>query len=452
VAAQRINAGDHVHTHNLKPVIHNGDYWSEESERSFESFAEGAQDLPNFLEGSPGFFNGFLRPDGRVGTRNYIVVIASVQCAAQVCHRIASHFNSVKLERYPNVDGVIALTHNGGCGQADYCLLQRTLIGMATHPNTAAALLVGLGCEGNQLVNIKEADELAEQNMVVPPRFLEIQPLGGSRKTIQAGIDAVESMLPEADQALRSPQSLSKLSLAVECGGSDSWSGITANPLIGRVADFLIHQGGTVAMAETPEVFGAEHLLLKRSANPKVEQRFIEKLNWWRDYVIRIGASLENNPSPGNKVGGLTNICEKSLGAIVKSGSTPMNAVYDYAETIREQGFVFMDSPGNDPVSVTGMVAGGCNLILFSTGRGSVFGFKPAPSLKICTNTRTFERMIDDMDFNAGRLFDEEVGLEMLASELFQIMVATASGSKTKSEVLGLGEMEFVPWFREGFI
>jgi altronate dehydratase len=356
------------------------------------------------------------------------------------------------MKEYLNVDGVIALTHNGGCGQRDYELLQRTLSGIAKHPNVADAILVGLGCEGNQMQDFSRESKEKDLIILNQPRKLEIQAMGGSQKTIQEGIELVKSILPKANRAQRSSQPISNLVVALECGGSDSWSGITANPLVGRVSDTIVQRGGTIVLSETPEVFGAEHLLLNRSNNSEVRERLLGKLSWWQDYVNRIGASLEDNPSPGNKAGGLTNICEKSLGAITKSGTTPLMAVYDYAEMIQATGFVFMDSPGNDPVSITGMVAGGCNLVLFTTGRGSVFGFKPTPSIKICSNSKTYLHMIEDMDFDAGRILEDGETIENLSEELFELMITIASGKKPKSESLGLGEIEFVPWFREGFL
>jgi altronate dehydratase len=451
-ASQEIQVGSHVHTHNVEPAAHDRAFDLDESRFNGGNLKSVGAQRQVSSTGTPRSFEGYLRQDGRVGTRNYIALIASVQCASQVCHRIAQHFTSERLAAYPNVDGVIALTHNGGCAQPDYSLLQRTLTGMANHPNVAGVVYVGLGCEGNQLGDILEVHKGFQLEVVDQPSVLEIQALGGSGKTIQAGIDAVEAILPRANSIHRSPQPLSKLTLALECGGSDSWSGITANPLVGLASDALVMQGGTVVMAETPETFGAQHLLLRRADNAKVVKAFTAKLDWWQDYVARVGASLEDNPGPGNQAGGLTNICEKSLGAIAKSGTTPLMAVYDYAENIRQTGFVFMDSPGYDQVSVTGMVAGGCNLVLFTTGRGSVFGFKPAPSLKISTNSTTYNRMIDDMDFNAGRILEENVTMEALAAELLDMVILTASGEPTKSEGLGLGELEFAPWNYEGLV
>jgi altronate hydrolase len=435
-ASQKLKPGQHVHTHNLKSEVVQRDY----------TFGQNLETVPLIPETERRHFMGFERGDGRVGTRNFIAVIASVQCSAQVCHRIAEHFTTEKLESYPNVDGVIALTHPGGCSSADYSLLRRTLSGMARHPNVAGCILVGLGCEGNQVETILEFTDLIPLAVYDQPALLEIQTFGGADKTIQAGIQGVEEILPLANAYHRSPQPISKLTLGLECGGSDSWSGITANPLVGMVSDEIVRNGGTVVLGETPEIFGAEHLLTERAVRREVGEQLLARLDWWKDYMWRVDASFEDNPTPGNLAGGLTNICEKSLGAIAKSGCTPLNTVYEYAETIRHSGFVFMDTPGNDPVSVTGMVAGGCNVVLFTTGRGSVFGFKPSPSIKIATNTTTYERMLDDMDFNAGRVLDDVSSMDDIESELMDMVIAVASGQEPKSATLGLGEFEFSPW------
>jgi altronate dehydratase len=345
------------------------------------------------------------------------------------------------------VDGVIALTPEGGCGgQPDYDILQRTLAGMADHPNVGAAILVGLGCEGNQLADLVDRTNLIPLQVLNTDDTLVIQELGGSAPTIQAGIQRVDSYLPKVNAFQRTTQPLSKLTLALECGGSDSWSGITANPLVGALSDEVVRQGGTVVLAETPEIFGAEHLLTRRAITPEVGRQLLARLDWWRDYTSRMGSRFEDNPSPGNQAGGLTNICEKSLGAIAKSGRTPLMAVYEYAHPIKESGFVFMDTTGYDPVSVTGMVAGGCNLVLFTTGRGSVFGFKPAPSIKISTNSATFQRMEGDMDFDAGRMLTGNATPGGLSAELLDLVVSVASGQPPKSEALGLGQLEFSPW------
>jgi altronate dehydratase len=435
-AAVDLQPGQHVHTHNLEP---------DQGEKDYQ-FSTNLAPVIQLPDAEQRHFMGFERMDGRVGTRNFIAVIASVQCAAQVCQKIADHFTPERLKAAPNVDGVIALTTNEGCARPDYTLLRRTLIGMSCHPNVGGSILVGLGCEGNQLDQIFDHTKLIPLVVRDQPPLLEIQALGGAQKTIQAGISAVEELLPRVNAARRSPQPLDKLALALECGGSDSWSGITANPLVGLVSDRIVRHGGTVVLGETPEIVGAEHLLTQRAVRPEIGKQLIARLVWWKDYLWRMDASFEDNPAPGNLEGGLTNICEKSLGAVAKSGSTPLTAVYEYAEKVLHAGFVFMDTPGYDPVSVTGMVAGGCNLVLFTTGRGSVFGFKPAPSIKICTNSTTFHRMRDDMDVNAGRVIDEDIPLEILADDLLELVIEVASGKPSKSENLGLGEIEFSPW------
>lgn len=436
-AHEPIPKGAHVHTHNLRSGRPDKVY----------TFSQDLQPVEILPVEQQRTFLGYPRPDGRVGTRNYIAVIATAQCAAQVCHRIAAAFTPERLAPFTNVDGVIALTPEGGCGgQPDYDILQRTLAGMADHPNVGATILVGLGCEGNQLADMLDHTQLIPLQVINDRDALVIQELGGSAPTIQAGIRRVEAYLPKVNAAQRSPQPLSRLSLALECGGSDSWSGITANPLVGLLSDEIVRQGGTVVLAETPEIFGAEHLLTRRAITPEVGRQLLARLDWWRDYTARLGSRFEDNPSPGNQAGGLTNICEKSLGAIAKSGSTPLMAVYEYAQHLHQPGFVFMDTTGYDPVSVTGMVAGGCNLVLFTTGRGSVFGFKPAPSIKVSTNSATYQRMQGDMDFDAGLMLSGETSPAQLASELLDLVVVVASGQPPKSETLGLGELEFSPW------
>jgi altronate dehydratase len=400
-------------------------------------------------------FMGYARADGRAGTRNYIAVIANVNCSAFVCRQIAAHFNPERLSAYPNVDGVIALTHAGGCSSPDRSHLQRTIAGMARHPNIASYITVGLGCEGNQPADLARDFGLPDPDLPIypgEPAALVIQNSGGTKATIEAGITAVEGLLPGVNALERRPQPLSKLTLALECGGSDSWSGITANPLVGRVADAVVRQGGGAALGETPEVYGAQHLLAGRAISAEVGDKLLAKIDWWRNYLGCMGGDFDDNPAPGNKAGGLTNICEKSLGAITKGGSTPLMNVYEYAESIDTPGFVFMDTPGYDPASVTGMVAGGCNLVLFTTGRGSVAGYKPAPVIKISTNTPMYERMVEDMDFNAGAILDGDSDFASSAAALLDLVIEVASGKKSKSEALGAGEVEFVPWEPYGFV
>ena len=441
-ASQPIVAGDHVHTHNVvvKPLDH--------ADAKFVSPVDQVEYVPEPLRRT---FLGFKRNKGRAGTRNYVAVIATVNCSAHVCREIAAYFTPERLEAYPNVDGVIPIVHTLGCadqvGSSNYVVLQRTLAGMARHPNVAGSVLVGLGCEVNQASELT-ANHALEGDHCVP---LSIQDMGGVRKTVAAGIAAVERLLETANTCQRSEQPVAELAVALQCGGSDSWSGVTANPLMGLVTDEVIHQGGTAVLAETPEIYGAEHLLMQRATQPDIVQKLKDKIAWWHDYTAKFGLEINNNPSTGNKVGGLTTIYEKSLGAVAKGGSSPLVAVFDYAQPVAIQGLVFMDTPGYDPVSVTGQVAAGCNIVLFSTGRGSVFGFAPAPSIKIATTSRLFEQMHDDMDFNAGRILDGDPP-RLVTSDLFELLIAVASGQQSKSEAQGIGGSEFVPWMLGGVI
>jgi galactarate dehydratase len=341
----------------------------------------------------------------------------------------------------------VALTYGGGCAISTatdgYRYLVRTFQGYARHPNFGGALMIGLGCETNQITPIVERGGLQESSTF---RTLTIQDEGGTRKAIEAAREAIESMLPDVAAARRTTLPLTGLKLALECGGSDGYSGISANPALGYAADLLVRNGGTAVLSETPEVYGAEHLLTRRAATPDVATRLLERIEWWRTYTRRNDAELNNNPSHGNKAGGLTTILEKSLGAVAKSGSTPLNAVYEYAETIQEKGFVFMDTPGYDPVAVTGQVAGGCNVICFTTGRGSVSGFKPAPCIKIATNTAMYEHMREDMDVNCGGIIDGDETVAQSGTRIFERILAVASGERTASEAFDYGENEFVPW------
>ncbi|MFC1996151.1 UxaA family hydrolase [Chloroflexota bacterium] len=443
--SEKINPGEHIHTHNLA-IVH-----------QFEGEILDAQVNPvtPLAEPEQRTFLGFPRPDGKVGTRNFIAVMANVNCSAFVCRQIAAHFTAERLAPYPNVDGVIALTHGGGCSSTDRSHLQRTMAGMARHPNIGSYITVGLGCEGNQPADLARDYGMPDPDLPIhpgEPAALTIQGLGGTRAAIQAGIAAVDGLLPRVNAVQRVPQPVSKLTLALECGGSDSWSGITANPLVGCLADEIVRQGGSVVISETPEVYGAQHILAGRAVSPEVGERLLAKIEWWRDYLQLMGGDFDDNPAPGNKAGGLTNICEKSLGAITKGGSTPLMAVYDYAEPIHTQGFGLMDTPGYDPASVTGMVAGGCNMVLFTTGRGSVAGFKPAPVIKISTNTQTYQRLSGDMDINAGAILDGDSDFPASTKALFEMVVDVASGKQSKSEALGMGEVEFVPWNPFGFV
>ncbi len=431
LASRAIRPGDHVHTHNVG---------FRESDRD-PAFGADVRPVDYVAEGRRRTFLGYRRADGRVGTRNYIAVIATVNCAAHVAREIAHHFTAERLAAFPQVDGVIALTHCLGC-PIEYPLLQRTLAGMARHPNVGGYLLVGLGCETNQVAMLMERFGLSGPGLI-------IQEMGGIRRTVQAGIAAVEGLLPTVNAVVRTAQPLSELTLALQCGGSDAWSGVTANPVVGLVADEVVRQGGTVVLAETPEIDGAEHLLTRRAVSPQVGQKLLEMVRWWREYARRLGISVDDNRSVGNEAGGLTTLYEKSLGAVAKAGSTPLTAVYDYAEPVAARGLVFMNSPGYDPVSVTGQVAGGCNLVLFTTGRGSVLGFKPAPCIKVSSHPALYQRMADDLDLDAGRVL-AGVEMQQVAAELLDLVVAVASGQPSRSEAQGVGEAEFCPWNVEG--
>jgi altronate hydrolase len=392
-------------------------------------------------------FRGYRRANGKVGTRNYIGVLTSVNCSTTVASMIADEIErSGILADYPNIDGIIALKQVQGCVVDNFNgifdILRRTVWGYATNPNMGGALVIGLGCEGFQIPRLKEAYGIVESETF---RTLTIQEVGGTRKTVEAGVAAVRDMLATVNDVSREDVPVSELVLAMQCGGSDSYSGITANPALGIASDLLVAQGATTVLSETPEIYGAEHLLTRRAACPDVAEKLLERIRWWEDYTARNLMEMNNNPSPGNKLGGLTTILEKSLGAVAKGGSAPLEAVFEYAEPITTRGFVFMDTPGYDPVSATGQVAGGANIMCFTTGRGSAYGCKPTPSIKIATNTSIYEKMLEDMDMNAGDVL-EGVSLIDKGQEIFEKILAVASGEKTRSELLGYGSNEFAPW------
>lgn len=434
-ATQNIEPGDYVHVHNLAmPTVN--------SEHSVQNVYS-----PTALSHEPATFEGYLRDDGRVGTRNYIGIISSVNCSATVCKHIAQAFTAERLKDFPNVDGVVAITHGSGCGMGakgeGIDILKRTLSGYANHANFAGVLLIGLGCEVNQLTPL--LDELDDRAALLKASLI-IQDAGGTRETVQRGIAYIEAMLPIINKFQRTTVAASHLCVGLQCGGSDGYSGITANPALGAAVDLLVQQGGTAILSETPEIYGAEHLLTARAASPEIAAQLMERIHWWEAYVRHNDGDMNNNPSPGNKAGGITTILEKSLGAVAKAGATGLMGVYQYAETIEARGLVFMDTPGYDPVSATGQVAGGANLICFTTGRGSTYGCKPTPSLKIATNTGLFQRMELDMDFNAGGIVDGVESVAESGQRLFQLMLDTASGRQTCSEENGLGDNEFLPW------
>ncbi|WP_217987854.1 UxaA family hydrolase [Halomonas salipaludis] len=434
-ASQDISAGEHVHGHNLDMGEFTREYDFCADVNPVEYVSKAAT------------FRGIVRPDGRVATRNYIGVLTTVNCSATVARGIAQHFTSELLRDVPNVDGVVALTHGLGCcmdtGGEGMRVLQRTVAGYARHVNFSGILVVGLGCEANQISTLFEAQSLSETCQV---RSLIIQNTGGTSKTIDKGIGIVKDMLVHANNVDRQPVPASHLVLGLECGGSDGYSGISANPALGVAVDLLVRHGGTAVLAETPEVYGAEHLLTRRAVSQSVGEKLIERIRWWEDYTNRNRGEMNNNPTPGNKAGGLTTILEKSLGAVAKSGTTPLVEVYEYAENITAKGFVFMDTPGYDPVSVTGMVSGGANIVCFTTGRGSAYGCAPSPSLKLSTNSELWERQEEDIDINCGTILDGKETVDEAGRRIFETILRIASGEKTKSELHGYGQNEFVPW------
>ncbi|NKB53094.1 MAG: altronate dehydratase [Rhizobiaceae bacterium] len=434
-AESKIAPGDHVHTHNVEFRNTDADY----------EFSTDLRPVPPPAKQDT--FMGYRRPNGKVGTRNYIAVLTSVNCSATAARKIADAFGPEELADYPNVDGIVAFVHGTGCGMAGdgegFEALQRVMWGYARHPNHAGVLMVGLGCEMNQIDWLLEAFGIQKGPLF---HAMNIQDVAGLSKTVELGIEKVRSMLPEANKAVREPCPASELTVALQCGGSDAWSGITANPAVGHACDILVAQGGTGVLAETPEIYGAEHLLTRRAVDQKVGKKLVSLIRWWEDYTHRNKGSMDNNPSPGNKKGGLTTILEKSLGATAKGGTSPLTGVYKYGEPVDKKGFVFMDSPGYDPASVTGQIASGCNVVTFTTGRGSAFGSKPAPCSKIATNSQMYGRMIEDMDYNAGAILTEGKTVEQAGREIYEMWLRVASGEKTKSELQGLGDYEFVPW------
>ncbi len=443
-AVSLISAGQWVHVHNV----------SIERERGGYEYCTDIIEFPEPAEART--FMGYRRKDGRAGTRNYIAVISTVNCSATTARYVAAELAKSDLSNFPNIDGVIPIVHKSGCAFAyngeDHHLLNRTLAGFANHPNIAACLVLGLGCETAQASHLQESHGLIQLGGASKrepddslPMVLNIQEVGGVRKTVNKAVGVLRELLAHANAVQRVPIPLSELILGLQCGGSDGASGITANPALGVASDLLVAHGAGSVLAETPEVYGAEQLLTRRSVSRKVADRLLERIHWWEEYARKNNASIDNNPSYGNKQGGLTTIIEKSLGAVAKGGSAPLRAVYEFAEPITERGFTFMDTPGYDPISVTGLVAGGCQVVVFTTGRGSCFGCKPSPTIKVATNSGIYHRMREDMDINAGTIL-EGASVEAVGREIFEKIIATASGEKTLSEEQGIGDEEFCPW------
>ncbi len=436
VATSAIAPGEHVHVHNLGMGGHGADY----------AFSTQVQPLPAPSEKR--HFMGYHRADGTVGTRNYLGILTSVNCSGSVARFIAEALEKQGwLSEFENVDGVVPIVHGTGCGMSGndegYDTLFRTLQGYARNPNFAGILLLGLGCEVMQVPDLVGRGRMRSDSNF---RYMTIQQSGGTRKTIERGVEQLREMAAVANKSVRAPAGLEHLMVGMQCGGSDGYSGITANPALGAASDMLVAHGGTTILSETSEIYGAEHLLTRRAVTPEVGAKIVERIHWWEEYTARNGGQMDNNPSPGNKKGGLTTILEKSLGAVAKGGTAPLTQVYKFAEPVTERGFVFMDSPGYDPCSVTGQIASGANLIVFTTGRGSVSGYKPTPCIKLATNSEMYSRMSDDMDLNCGDIVSEGVSLEDKGREIFELFLRVASGEQTKSEELGFGGAEFVPW------
>ncbi|MDB5839244.1 MAG: hypothetical protein JWQ23_1196 [Herminiimonas sp.] len=437
-ASVDIAAGTWVHGHNMAFREFDRDY----------AFARDYRPVDLLPEAERATFQGIVRDNGQVATRNYVGIISTVNCSATVVRRIADHFTSERLAAFPNVDGVVAFSHSIGCGMEmtgePMDLLRRTLAGYIRHPNLAAVLVIGLGCERNQVSSL-----LANEKLEIGPRLhtFVMQETGGTRKTIEAGVAAVEALLPEANRVAREPVPASHLAVGLQCGGSDGFSSISANPALGAAMDILVRHGGTAILSETPEIYGVEHTLTCRAVNRGVGEQLVERIRWWKEeYSVGRDVQINGKVSPGNSSGGLANIFEKSLGSAMKGGTGPLMAVYKYAEPIETKGLVFMDTPGYDPCSATGQIAGGANLIAFTTGRGSCFGAKPVPSLKLATNTPMFRRLEEDMDINCGEVVDGTATIEEMGQKIFEQLLRTASGDTTRSEELGLGDNEFVPW------
>ncbi|HAT1684031.1 TPA: altronate dehydratase [Klebsiella oxytoca] len=434
-ASAEIKQGDHIHTHNLCMGDFVRDYAFGEDTTALPK----AKDLDTFM--------GIRRPDGRVATRNFIGILTSVNCSATVARAIEDHYRKVGLDHFLNVDGIVALPQSFGCAfgfdSETMAVMRRTLSGYARHVNFAGVLIVGLGCESNQIKDLIRTEGLEVGKFL---HSITIQEQGGTQKTIDRGIEIINAMLPEANNIIREPVPVSEIILALECGGSDSYSGISGNPVLGYVADKIVQQGGTAILSETSEIFGAEHLLTRRAITPEVGQKLVDRIKWWEDYCARTKSEMNNNPSAGNKAGGLTTVLEKSLGGIAKGGTSNLVEVYEYAEPVTAKGLVFMDTPGYDPMAVTGQIAGGANLLCFTTGRGSAFGSKPTPSLKIATNNVLWQRQQEDMDMNCGDVAEGTETIAEAGERLYAMVLAMASGQKTKSEKFGYGGLEFVPW------
>ncbi|MGO9117297.1 MAG: UxaA family hydrolase [Desulfomonilaceae bacterium] len=437
-ASADIEPGRHVHTHNVTLHSFSRDYAYSRDVRPTQFIAESARRT----------FEGFLRPDGSVGIRNYVGILSTVTCSLGTAHLIARHFGPEVMSRYPNVDGVVALGANSGCcmtpGGDAVTYLQRSLAGYVRQPNFGGVLILGLGCEQNLVESFLQATGLRPNE-----RFgtMVIQDEGGTKPTVEKAVAEVHKLLEQANRVQRSTFPVGRLKLGLECGGSDAYSGITANPALGAAADLLVRNGGSAVLSETPEIYGAEHLLTRRAVNREVGEKLVARISWWEEYTAHNGSQLNNNPTPGNKAGGITTILEKSLGAATKGGSTNLMEVVGFADSVNGPGLVFMDTPGFDPVSVTGLIAGGVHIVAFTTGRGTVLGSVPAPTMKLASNSALYNGMEADMDVDCGQILTAGLTVREMGSRIFDLVLEIASGRKTKSELAGQGQMEFQPWY-----
>jgi altronate hydrolase len=431
-----VQAGEHLHVHNLVMP----------TDAAGRVAGGGAGTLPQLPADLRRTFQGIRRPDGQVATRNFIGVLTSVNCSATVARKIA-RVTEDEVAELDGVDGVVALTHGTGCGMANagegWDLLRRTLAGYARHPNIGAIVMVGLGCEVNIVSSFMEDLGLPEQ---VPVASYTIQEFGGTTASVKHGVGLVREMAQDLEGTVRTECGVEEIVLGLQCGGSDGWSGLTANPALGVASDLLVAAGATSVLGETPEIYGAEHLLAARAPDPEVAKDLLARVHWWEDYTAKQGTTMDGNPSPGNKAGGITTILEKSLGAVAKAGHAPLSGVCGYAEPVPRGGLAFMDTPGYDPVSVTGMVAGGANLICFTTGRGSVFGSRPVPTVKLATNAEMARRMAGDIDLDCSPVVEEQRPMAQMGREVYDLLLDVASGRPSASEELGLGGEEIVPW------
>ncbi|MEQ8355920.1 MAG: altronate dehydratase family protein [Kiloniellaceae bacterium] len=436
-AGENIAPGSWMHSHNVLMDDFQKDY----------RFCQDYRPTQLLAPEQRATFQGIRRPDGRVGTRNYIGVFITVNCSATVARRIAAYFDEERLAGYPNVDGVVPFVHEQGCGMEmtgePMDLLRRTLAGYIRHPNVAGALVCSLGCERNNLARFFEEQSLATGKML---KTVTMQQAGGTAAAIAEGKALIREMLAEANAVTRQACPAEHIMVGLQCGGSDGFSGLSANPALGKAVDILVRHGGTAILSETPELYGVEHTLTARAKTVEVGRKFVERIDWWLEYNRGRDTQINGRVSPGNNAGGLANIIEKALGGAKKGGSSGVSEVYRYAEPVTERGLVIMDTPGYDPVSATGQIAGGANLVCFTTGRGSCFGSFPAPTIKLASNTPMFSRMAGDMDVNCGGVIDGTASLDEVGEVIFRKMLAVASGEKSKSEALGVGEDEFVPW------